>query len=153
MICSVNGCDRPIHVQKHGYCRAHYLRWYRYGDPLAGGTATGATVEWLAAQVGHDGEGCLTWPFSRNPKGYGQTWWNGQPAIASRVMCILANGEPPTPEHQAAHSCGNGTKGCVHPRHLSWKTSFANQQDRLRHGGVMAGKRWSWLTMETGDAG
>ena len=30
--CSIDGCNNPCVGQ--GYCRAHYLRWYKYGDPL-----------------------------------------------------------------------------------------------------------------------
>lgn len=33
-ICAVDGCDKPA-VNRHGWCNAHYLRWRRYGDPLA----------------------------------------------------------------------------------------------------------------------
>lgn len=33
-ICSVEGCDRP-HCAR-GFCRRHWIRWRRYGDPLAG---------------------------------------------------------------------------------------------------------------------
>lgn len=29
--CSIDECDRPC--VGHGYCRKHYNRWYRYGDP------------------------------------------------------------------------------------------------------------------------
>lgn len=32
--CSIPECARP--KKSRGWCRAHYLRWYRYGDPLAG---------------------------------------------------------------------------------------------------------------------
>lgn len=32
--CSITGCGRQHHVK--GYCRAHYVRWHRYGDPNAG---------------------------------------------------------------------------------------------------------------------
>lgn len=138
--CTMPGCDRPLHVKFRGLCRSHYLRWYRHGDPLAGGTAMNATVEWLLSHVGHKGAECLTWPFSTNG-GYGQTWWNGKPALASRVMCTLAHGEPPTPEHHAAHSCGKGDEGCVHPEHLSWKTPLANQHDKFSHGTTNRGDR------------
>lgn len=30
--CSVDGCDAP--TRSRGWCRAHYSRWYRWGDPL-----------------------------------------------------------------------------------------------------------------------
>jgi hypothetical protein len=29
--CSVEGCENP--AQSRGWCRKHYQRWYRYGDP------------------------------------------------------------------------------------------------------------------------
>jgi len=60
---------------------------------------------------------------------------------ASRYVCELANGEPPTPEHQAAHSCGNGHLACVTPGHLSWKTPKDNNADKVAHGSVNRGDR------------
>lgn len=30
--CSVDGCDRPINARE--FCKRHYYRWSRYGDPL-----------------------------------------------------------------------------------------------------------------------
>lgn len=30
--CSIGGCGRPVHGL--GWCEAHYLRWYRFGDPV-----------------------------------------------------------------------------------------------------------------------
>lgn len=34
--CSVEGCDRPCYGR--GWCRRHWMRWRRYGDPIAGGS-------------------------------------------------------------------------------------------------------------------
>ncbi len=56
-------------------------------------------------------------------------------------MCELAHGEPPTPTHEAAHSCGRGHEGCVHPKHLSWKTQSGNQLDRREHGTTALNER------------
>lgn len=53
---------------------------------------------------------------------------------ASRVMCMASHGEPPSDTHEAAHSCGNGNKGCVNPKHLYWATPTENQTDRVLHG-------------------
>ncbi len=30
--CKLEECDKPHHCK--GFCRTHYLRWYRHGDPL-----------------------------------------------------------------------------------------------------------------------
>jgi len=32
--CTVEGCDSAVHYAR-GWCRKHYIRWYRHGDPLA----------------------------------------------------------------------------------------------------------------------
>lgn len=52
------------------------------------------------------------------------------------MMCQLTQGLPPTARHTAAHSCGNGHKGCVNPNHLAWKTQSENLADRETHGTV-----------------
>ena len=36
-ICSIKGCGKPH--KAHGWCSAHYSRYLRHGDPLAGGAA------------------------------------------------------------------------------------------------------------------
>lgn len=33
-VCQVAGCEKPYHSA--GYCNAHWSRWKRHGDPLAG---------------------------------------------------------------------------------------------------------------------
>lgn len=37
-ICSIEGCESTYRI-KRGMCNAHYCRWRRHGDPLAGGTS------------------------------------------------------------------------------------------------------------------
>jgi hypothetical protein len=80
-----------------------------------------------------DGE-CVIWPMSRNSNGYGMFGFEGKVYWTHRYMCELVNGPPPTPEHEAAHSCGRGKDGCIHPKHLSWKTKSGNMLDAVRHG-------------------
>src|SRR5215471_14726746 len=91
-------------------------------------------LEWIQERVGHAGDDCLQWPFSRSSSGYGILFHEGKVVYAHRTMCELANGKPPTPKHHASHSCGRGHLGCVNPRHLEWKTAAENQQDRRKHG-------------------
>lgn len=95
----------------------------------------GKTLAWLLDHVGHQGNECLIWPFARHAdfgRGLlGSVTLGGQ-RWAHRLMCKMAHGAAPTPQHQAAHSCGNGHEGCVHPLHLSWKTNSQNQIERYR---------------------
>jgi hypothetical protein len=90
-------------------------------------------LDWLRAHTGHEGEDCLIWPFSRS-RGHAQVSIKGKVKKAARIMCALVNGPPPTPKHETAHSCGCGHLGCVHPKHVSWKTRSDNQRDRWQHG-------------------
>lgn len=95
----------------------------------------GKTFPWLLAHVNYQGDDCLKWPFGGDPKsGRGVLQHNGVRRWAHRWMCMLAHGEPPTPNHKAAHNCGNGHLGCINPRHLEWKTQKENLADCAIHG-------------------
>jgi hypothetical protein len=94
----------------------------------------GKGFRWIVAHLDYQGDDCIQWPFSRLPQGRGIMGHAGKRWHASRLMCTLAHGEPPTPEHQAAHSCGNGHKACMNPKHLSWKTPSENRRDCKQHG-------------------
>jgi len=102
----------------------------------------GASFQWLKDLVGHTGDDCIIWPFSRTWNGYGHLGINGVLQKAHRIMCFLAHGNPPEPKYVAAHSCNNGHLGCVNPRHLSWKTPRQNLLDR-RAAGTLTKKRWT----------
>ena len=98
----------------------------------------GKTFAWLQAHVAYQGDDCLPWPFAKdNRVGRGLLGYNGKQHWAHRLMCKLAHGEPPTPKHQATHTCGKGHYGCVNPRHLRWATNSQNQLDRRRNGNML----------------
>lgn len=84
---------------------------------------------------------CLLWPFATDAKGYGRMHYRGKNERVSRVVCLLIQGDPPTPSHQAAHICGKGSIGCVTPNHLVWKTPKENSEDAILHGTSNAGER------------
>jgi len=91
----------------------------------------GEADRWVQEHAAWQGDECLIWPYRRNEKGYPVA---GGHRRMHREMCELANGAPPTPKHEAAHSCGNGSAGCINPRHLSWKTHAGNMADMVEHG-------------------
>lgn len=139
--CTVRGCG-DMACNSHGYCNPHYRRWRRYGDPLMGRIAHGAPETFFReVALAYDGDECLIWPFWRNRAGYACFRHNGKNQFVSRVVCETENGPPPTDEHDAAHSCGNGHLGCIAKRHLTWKTPADNCSDRDIHGTTARGER------------
>jgi hypothetical protein len=140
MRCEAVGCDKPVF--RRCLCAAHYSRLLRHGDIEATAKpANGDILTWLEDRHLHIGEECLAFPFLRNGNGYGRVTYGGQRIGAHRAMCILAHGEPPTPKHEAAHSCGKGHEGCVNPGHLRWATRVENLADRVEHNGGNRGSR------------
>lgn len=139
-LCSVPACDKPLNSR--GWCLAHYRRWQRHGDPLAGRTPDGEPERYYRDVVlTYRGDECLQWPYARNSKGYPMLNIEGRDRLLARVLCEEVNGPPPTPEHEAAHSCGNGHDGCLTQGHLSWKTPVENAADRITHGTETIGAR------------
>lgn len=150
--CSVPGCDGNAHWEAkgaRGWCVAHYYRWKRNGDPLAGRASAGVPWRFLQEVVlTHTSDDCLIWPHARNSDGYGMIAIDGKSTRVSRIACEAEHGKPPTPEHEAAHSCGNGALGCCSKKHLYWATSAENSADKIGHGTANRGERhlWSKLT-------
>lgn len=136
--CKADGCDNISRT--HGYCPKHYQRLRTYGDAMAHHPNYLHVRRWLDDHATHDGDDCLKWPFGVNDTGRGAAAINGKAMSAPRAMCLLAHGEPPTPQHEAAHSCGKGHEGCVNPRHLSWKTTSENRMDMAAHGTLPRGE-------------
>lgn len=138
--CLVEGCGRQ-HAAR-GYCKLHYDRIILTGAPRddqPARTAPGSRMEWLLAHVDYQDEACLDWPFSRDHRGYARITDEGVQRLASRTMCALAHGPAPHDDQQAAHSCGNGHRGCVNPKHLRWDTVVGNHSDKIEHGTEIKG--------------
>lgn len=150
--CTVPGCERRNKF--YGLCGLHHKRKIKTGSVGPVGlvlTRRGEPREWLLAHVNHAGEKCLIWPYAKMTNGYPLTWWNSKKAGGHRVMCELVNGPPPSPEHEAAHSCGNGTKGCIHPKHLWWATTLENNAEKNRHGTMTRGSKIPWAKLTESD--
>lgn len=154
--CQIDGCDQPN--KGHGYCSRHLRRYRLYGDPMGKAIrpkkpkppklrASNGEAErfYREAVLSHRGDECLIWPFAKR-SGYGVL----ANKTVSRIACEEVNGPPPSPFHEAAHSCGNGAGGCVSPGHLSWKTSKENIADQIAHGTRLRGER-RWNAKLTDD--
>lgn len=142
-LCSIPDCGKEH--QGHGFCNMHYQRFCKHGDPLKTNRKTNtkqgeAWEFYLSVVLPYDGNECLIWPYDRGSKGYGRIKRKGRAKIVSRMLCEDIHGSPPTPEHEAAHSCGRGNLGCVTKRHLSWKTSAENKADMIAHGTHLSGE-------------
>lgn len=138
-ICSIPDCGKKCYAW--GWCAAHHYRWKRHGDPLGGHINHGDVLKHVEKSViPYAGDDCLSWPFA-SQNGRGKLWAEGKLWVASRYVCTLVHGKPPTPKHHAAHSCGNGHLGCVTPKHLSWKTAKENDADKAGHGTSLVGER------------
>lgn len=94
----------------------------------------GKGIAFLRAHVADEDGDCLIWPMSRNKNGYALFGFEGKLLWAHRFICEMVHGPAPSPNLQAAHSCGRGKDGCVHPKHLSWKTKSGNLLDAVAHG-------------------
>lgn len=111
---------------------------------MSASNGNGKGIAFLRGLIGHRGDECVIWPLCRDSQnGYGRIGYLAKMHWAHRLMCQLAHGEPPTPGHEAAHSCGRGNEGCVNPAHLSWATKTRNQLDRRRHG-TKSNAVWGW---------
>lgn len=133
-VCTIEGCRKRIVAR--GCCAAHYRKWQIHRDPLGSTPRPRGKVQaWVAdVAIGYEGDDCLIWPFVRTEKGYAHWTVDGRPRPAARVICGMVHGEPPTPEHVAAHNCFSGHLGCVNPRHLRWATASENECDKVLSG-------------------
>lgn len=138
--CTVVDCGRPGHSR--GFCKMHAKRIKNNGSAdERQRPAAGEVSAWIKAHLEFDGDECLIWPFSRDQYGYGK----------SRRMCEEAHGKAPSPDHHAAHSCGQGHNGCVHPKHLRWATRKENQQEMVAHGNSRRGEKNPNTSLREGD--
>lgn len=132
-LCSIPNCGKP-HLAR-GWCSRHYGIWIRHGSPFAAGWTEWGEPDrfFLEVVLRYEGNECLDWPYARNSKGYAMLYSDGKTRPASRVICEKVHGPAPTPDHEAAHSCGRGKLGCVTKRHLRWATHAENESDKVGH--------------------
>jgi len=140
-ICAIVGCESPVYARE--WCSLHYNRWRTNGDPLkTRRTPRSEAINYFRGVVlNYEGDDCLIWPYGKTGLGYAQVAVDRKKKLVCRLICELLYGPPPTEKHQAAHSCGNGLKGCCNPKHLRWATASENMQDQIAHGTTAKGER------------
>lgn len=148
-LCSVDGCGKPWRTK--GLCGSHYLRLHRGADVDAPMIYRGGRMAWIREHVTYVGDDCLIWPFRKHKSGGGSVFFEGRYQMVSRVMCLLAHGEPPTPDLYALHSCGNGHLACANRNHLRWGTQYENMQDAIGHGTTTRGEKNAQATLTADD--
>lgn len=83
------------------------------------------------SKVGDTTEGCWVWQASKDTRGYGHVWFDGQLFRAHRVAWELTNG--PIPEGLVVlHECD--FRPCVNPKHLRLGTQRDNIHDAIAKG-------------------
>lgn len=128
--CTIDECGLP-HVGR-GWCRKHYYRWKRHGDPLKVVRNISGIVGDDEARFWHfvdkDGPGgCWLWTGELNPAGYGAIGVNGRMVGAHRFAYELLVGPIPEGLH-LDHVWKRGCRhhNCVNPAHLEPVTPSEN---------------------------
>ena len=149
-LCTIQGCG--LKHEAKGFCRRHYMAQREKGDPLSFKFIRAKNGEprryYDEVALTYDGDECLIWPFARFDRGYAKMTCVGRSHRVSRIICEDVYGPPPTPEHEAAHSCGKGHLGCVAKGHLSWKTPVENQADKIIHGTATRGENNGYAKLD-----
>lgn len=98
-ICTVEGCDRPVLILKRGWCRRHYRRWQRYGDPTR--------LVFQPRPDECDVEGCTAPVHSRRYCAPHYRWWwkTGTAAHLTRVQKQAAYAAREQPGWQVCRNC------------------------------------------------
>lgn len=126
MTCSIEGCTNPVRAR--GWCRAHYLRWQRHGDPRGGRPEHWARQledVWEQVKCGGPDE-CWPWTGPTDEDGYGDMRLKGGLRRAHRIAFFAATNIEPG-ELVVRHTCDNPP--CCNPAHLILGTAKDNNRD------------------------
>lgn len=90
--CSVNDSTHsPRSRLTRGMCDKHYMRWWKYGDPLARKMLFGSAEERFWHYVNKRGpDECWPWGGTIRENGYGQIWADGKTTAPHIVAYRLA---------------------------------------------------------------
>ena len=115
--CSVEGCERPVSAR--GWCKSHYARWYKHGDPLH---ARPSDLERFMKNVAKSGEGCWLWTAILT-NGYGK-FSDGRRVVKAHRWAYEHLAAPIPDGMDIDHLCR--VRNCVNPGHLEAVTHQEN---------------------------
>jgi hypothetical protein len=121
--CAIEHCGGDILAR--GWCRKHYYRWKRMGDPLK----TDRYMDHREALKNYphwEGE-CLIWYGQRDSSGYGLINVDGKRSLVHRYVWSQANG-PLDSGTELDHSCHN--RACINMDHLRIATRSENTANK-----------------------
>lgn len=124
--CAIAGCTGEAHCR--GWCKKHYTRWRRHGDPTTvishGRPLTDPAARFWAKVDRTTGDACWPWTARLDRDGYGTLKMpTGRSIRAHRFAYELLVG--PIPEGLVIdHLCRN--RRCVNPAHLEPVTAEEN---------------------------
>lgn len=127
--CAVECCNKPR--RRKQWCVAHYKRWWKYGDPLAGAAPRNrGTLEERFWTFVRQSVGCWEWQGTRQNQGYGLITERADGKMVARtthrVSWELHYGSIPK-GLMVLHRCDN--RKCVRPDHLYLGTASDNAHD------------------------
>lgn len=150
-MCSIEGCGRPEDCRT--WCKMHWKRWKKYGDPLLGRVRYSDPALAFAARTQWRG-GCLIWTGSRISAGYGNMRIGESNKLAHRFAWEQVRGPIPS-GLDVDHTCF--TPACCNVQHLRLATRKQNLENHqgptaastsgVR--GVYRSKSGKWATQVT----
>lgn len=124
--CTIAGCDRP--AKARGWCKLHYYRWKRTGDPVKTLRPTlGLSASerfWTKVAPAPLAE-CWEWTEYVDEKGYARFWDGSRVIRAHQFSYASLIAEVPS-GLELDHLCKN--RRCVNPWHLDPVTHAVNME-------------------------
>ena len=108
-MCIIKDCSAT--TVGRGYCRKHYQRWWKYGDPLY--VSYGSTEARYQRYTNRSSE-CWVWTGTTN-NGYGRLW-DGQRTVLAHRWAYMTYVGPIPKGWQIDHLCKETL--CARPSHL-----------------------------------
>ena len=130
--CSIEGCQGSYECK--GYCKRHYQRWRRHGDPLISLRRAARPLAdrfWTYVDKSTTPNGCWEWTGGRSRFGYGIMEGRNGKTINSvhRLAYELQVGPIPS-GLEVCHTCDN--RPCQRGDHLFAATHLDNMRDMAR---------------------